>query len=116
LSVRSFAAACACARELQQWLVELRTLYGVLLERQSLRSNFLHCIVEAFLLIHLRIDWLHNQSLILSRTYLSTVAATGAVQGANNNAKLVFFAALADHLLQLHVSRSLFSFFLGNNN
>ncbi len=83
LHVRSFAAARACARELEVRHSELRVLHiGLHIHQILLRAYLVHAVIPLLLHVHLGFQRLHHESLLtlLARTYVGTVAATQTVE------------------------------------
>ena len=122
LSIRSFAAACACAGEFEQRLLELGALNGGFLEllvNLGLVGNLGYSVVEYRLLIHLGLDGLHHESalalvLCACRADVRTYAAAGAVQGGYCHG--VLHTGQLHCVLDLNGSRSSRSLVSGHDN
>ena len=94
LGIRRLAAACACAGEFEQGLLELAALDGADLEF-LVDSGLLvdgHAVIEHSLCGSLGVDGLHHERLLalLARADLSAGAAAGAVERGNGHGELVF--------------------------
>ena len=111
LCVRSLAAACAGAGELEERLLELGALYGAQSEGQLLLGS-LCCIVEDGLILSHLVDGLHDQSLVLCGADVDAGAAAGAVHGRCDDDQFVFLAALAVKLAVLSACGSVCDLFL----
>ena len=92
VGVRSLAAACTSAGELEQRLLELASLDGGIGELSSNLGLLVErlSIIEYCLLVHLCCDGLHGESLLalLAGTYGDTAAAACAVEGGNGHSEL----------------------------
>ena len=116
LGVRSLAAAAAGAGELQQGLLELAALNGGLLELSGnlFLSRQVDAILEDSLLITLRVDGSHLQSLLLGGAGGHAGAAAGAVQRRDDHSKV--HAGDTGHGLSLGAGRSSSQLFIGHSD
>src|SRR5699024_5738871 len=107
--VRSLAAPCACAGELQQGLLELATLNSILFElghdlflnRQRLSRG------EDLRLAQLPLQTLQPEGRVAlhAGAYICPGAASGTIQSRNSDRELV--SGHTGHTLHLHIRRSL---------
>ena len=118
LGVRSFAAACTGAGELKQRLLELAALNSGVLEFfvDFWFNRQVEAIGKYFLLLGLAVQGCQRQSLValLTRAYIDTASATGAVHHRNSHTELV--ARHTGHIQQLGCSGSLGSFVRSHND
>ena len=101
LDIGSLAAAGAGAGELEERLLELAALHGLLGEGEGLFGDVLQAVVKDLLLVQLALQGLHGESLGLGRAGLDAGAAAGAVQHGNGHGIGVDLAALAPHVVHL---------------
>ena len=118
LEVRSLTATCASAGEFEERLCELAVLnVGLLIDEVVLIGNFLLAVFPVLSLIHLAFERHHNESLLLSGTYVGAVAATGAVHSANLHAEMHTCHLLGSlHNHGLHACGSVLLLVVGHNN
>ena len=118
LRIGSLAAACACAGEFEQGLLELAALDGGELELLGNLGLLVdgRAVIEYDLRCSLGVDGLHNERLfaLLARANLCAGAAAGAVEGRNGHSELEFLET--DHRDGLGALGSSRSFVSGQRN
>ena len=88
--VRRLAATGTSTRELEERLCELAVFHSLgLVDHGILVTHVFGQVIPVFLLVELRFERLHHQSLGRSRTDIGAVATAGAVQRADLDPELV---------------------------